>query len=105
MSSKCPASNAPVPQKTFHKLANDSAVRVGRMWGTGKALPDTLKRYSRLVFCLNQSEQHPYSLRGTATGLRWQRRCMLFWCSHQFLPFANGREATGITHATVKLHV
>jgi hypothetical protein len=68
--------------KTFLKLGK-SSVRVGRIWVSASALPDTLKRYSRLVFCLNGSEQHPYSLRGTATGLRWQDRCMLFWCSHQ----------------------
>jgi hypothetical protein len=75
------------PQKSFINAANDSAIRVGRMWVSAKALPDALKRYARLVFCLNRSEEHPYSLRGTATGLRWQHRCMLFWCSHQTVDY------------------
>jgi hypothetical protein len=63
--------------------ASQSAVRVGRMWVSAKALARALTRFARLLFCLNQSEQHPYTLRGSATGLRWQNRCMLFWCKHQ----------------------
>jgi hypothetical protein len=69
-------------QKTFLKLGN-SALRIGRTWIPAKQVPDALKRYARLVFCLNHSEQFPYSLRGTATALRLRDRCMLFWCSHQ----------------------
>jgi hypothetical protein len=76
----------PAPQKTFLKLGN-SAVRIGRMWVPAKQIPDALKRYARLVFCLNNSDQHPYSLRGTATALRWQERCMLFWCNHQTMGY------------------
>jgi hypothetical protein len=70
-------------EKTLIERAGDSAIRVGRILVSAKALPDALARYSRLLFCLNGSDQYPYSLRGTATGLRWQNRCMLFWCSHQ----------------------
>jgi hypothetical protein len=73
----------PSPQKTLLESAGDSTIRIGRILLSAKALPDALARYSRLLFCLNRSEQHPYSLRGTATGLRWQNRCMLFWCNHQ----------------------
>ncbi len=74
-------------QKTFIERTGDSAIRVGRILVSAKALPDALARYSRLLFCLNNSGQHPYSLGGTATGLRWQNRCMLFWCSHQTIGY------------------
>jgi hypothetical protein len=76
----------PQQPKTFLKLGN-SAIRIGRTWISAKQLPDALKRYARLVFCLNNSEQHPYSLRGTATALRLRDRCMLFWCSHQTIGY------------------
>jgi hypothetical protein len=75
-------------QKTVIERVGDSAIRVGRILMSAKAVADALARYSRLVFCLNNSDQHPYSLRGTATGLRWQNRCMLFWCNHQTVGYA-----------------
>ncbi len=72
---------------TFLPLGN-SALRIGRTWIPARQVPDALKRYARAVFCHNHSEQHPYSLRGTATGLRWRNRCMLFWCKHQTVGYA-----------------
>jgi hypothetical protein len=51
--------------------------------GSRQTDPRRVEAVARLVFCLNSSDEHPYSLRGTATALRWQDRCMLFWCSHQ----------------------
>jgi hypothetical protein len=44
-------------QKTFIERAGDSTIRVGQILVSAKALPDALARYSRLVFCLNDSDE------------------------------------------------
>jgi hypothetical protein len=48
-----------------------------------KRLPEVLAPFTKLLFCLTGSEDHPYSLRGSATGLRFQGRYLLFCCVHQ----------------------
>jgi hypothetical protein len=61
----------------------DTAVRVGRLWIPGKQVEQTLARYGKLLFCINHSDEHPYSLVGSATAVRLNGECLLFCCHHQ----------------------
>ncbi|WP_159011359.1 hypothetical protein [Bradyrhizobium sp. S69] len=67
---------------------SDRSVRVGQVWIPGKQVEQTLARYAKLLFCLNHSVDHPYSLMGSATAIRWKDRCLLFCCQHQILQYA-----------------
>jgi hypothetical protein len=60
-----------------------SSVRVGEIRVPVEALPQALAPFTKLVFCLTGSDDHPYSLRGSATGLKYQRHHLLFCCHHQ----------------------
>jgi hypothetical protein len=54
------------------RIGPDASVRVGSIWVPVATLPDSLARFTRLVFCLTGLDDHPYSLRGSATGLKFQ---------------------------------
>ena len=69
---------------------SERSVRVGRVWIPGKQVEQTLARYAKLLFCLNHSVEHPYSLLGSATAIRWKGRCLLFCCHHQIRNYAPG---------------
>jgi hypothetical protein len=69
---------------------SERSVRVGRVWIPGKQVEQTLARYAKLLFCLNHSDEHPYSLLGSATAIRWKGRCQLFCCHHQIQNYAPG---------------
>jgi hypothetical protein len=69
------------------RLNDSSAVRVGNIWVRAADLPDALSRFTRLVFCLTTSEDQPYSLRGSATSLRWRNQHLVFLCNHQIAGF------------------
>ena len=68
--------------------SSDRSVRVGRVWIPGKQVEQTLARYAKLLFCLNHSVDHPYSLLGSATAIRWKSQCLLFCCHHQIRNYA-----------------
>jgi len=59
------------------------AVRVGQMWVPIEQVPDFLARFSKQIFALNSDRDHPYSLLGTATAIRYRGRGVLFCCKHQ----------------------
>jgi hypothetical protein len=65
------------------RIGPRSSVRVGEIWVPVEALPQALAPFTKLVFCLTRSEDHPYSLRGSATGLKFQGQHLLFCCHHQ----------------------
>jgi len=69
---------------------SDRSVRVGRVWIPGKQAEQTLARYAKLLFCLNHSVDHPYSLLGSATAIRWKTQCLLFCCHHQIRNYEPG---------------
>ncbi|MGJ4908854.1 hypothetical protein [Bradyrhizobium sp. HKCCYLS2033] len=58
-------------------------IRVGSVWMPIDSLPQVLARFTKLLFCLTGSEDHPYSLRGSATGLKFRGQHLLFCCLHQ----------------------
>jgi hypothetical protein len=60
-----------------------SSVRVGALWVPVEQLPQVLAPFTKLLFCLTGSVEHPYSLRGSATGLKYQGQHLLFCCAHQ----------------------
>ena len=65
------------------KVPSDASIRIGSIWFPVRDLPAALARHTKLVFCLTGSDDHPYSLRGSATGLKFQDRHLLFYCGHQ----------------------
>ena len=65
------------------KVPSDASIRIGSIWFPVRNLPAALARHTKLVFCLTGSDDHPYSLRGSATGLKFQDRHLLFCCGHQ----------------------
>jgi hypothetical protein len=58
-------------------------IRAGSIWMPIENLPHALAPFTKLLFCLTGSEDHPYSLRGSATGLKFQDQHLLFCCLHQ----------------------
>jgi hypothetical protein len=80
-----------VPNKLpLIQLRNDMSVRVGKLWVPAGQLGPALSRFTRLVFCLTRNVEHPYALRGSATGLRWQGHHLAFYCKHQIQGFDRG---------------
>src|SRR6516165_688191 len=67
------------------KVPSDASIRIGSMWFPVRNLPAALARHTKLVFCLTGSDDHPYSLRGSATGLKFQDRHLLFCCGLQIV--------------------
>ena len=65
------------------RIGADASIRIGSLWMPVKRLPEVLAPFTKLLFCLTGSEDHPYSLRGSATGLRFQGQYLLFCCVHQ----------------------
>lgn len=65
------------------KVPSDASIRIGSIWFPVRNLPAALAGHTKLVFCLTGSDDHPYSLRGSATGLKFQDRHLLFCCGHQ----------------------
>lgn len=64
-----------------------SSVFVNGIWIPGRYVEETIARYAKLVFCLNESAEYPYSLRGSTTGVRLQDRCFVFCCKHQIVGY------------------
>ncbi len=69
------------------RLHNNDPIRIGRVWVRVSDLPDSLSRFTRLVFCLTGSNEHPYCLRGSATSLRWRDNRLSFYTQHQVAGF------------------
>ncbi len=69
------------------RLRKNDPIRVGRLWVRVAELPDSLSRFTRLVFCLTGSADHPYCLRGSATSLRWRDNRLSFYTQHQVVGF------------------
>jgi hypothetical protein len=65
------------------RMPTDASVRIGSIWVPVRNLSAALARHTKLVFCLTGSEDHPYSIRGSATGLKLRDRHLLFCCGHQ----------------------
>jgi hypothetical protein len=65
------------------RIGPGSSVRVGSIWVPVAQLPYVLAPFTKLLFCLTGSDAHPYSLRGSATGLKFQGQHLLFCCAHQ----------------------
>jgi hypothetical protein len=65
------------------RIGPGDSVRIGSIWVPVKLLPQALASFTNLVFCLTGSDDHPYSLRGSATGLKFQDQHLLFCCRHQ----------------------
>jgi hypothetical protein len=62
-------------------------VRLGSLWIPASEVEKTLARYGRLLFCLNDSSEHPYTLRGSASAIQYYDKCLLFCCKHQFADY------------------
>jgi hypothetical protein len=65
------------------RIGVGASIRVGSLWWPVNQLPNVLAPFTKLLFCLTGSEEHPYSLRGSATGLKFQGQHLLFCCAHQ----------------------
>jgi hypothetical protein len=65
------------------RIGAGESVRVGSIWVPVEKLPEVLAPFTKLLFCLTGSDDHPYSLRGSATGLKFQGQHLLFCCAHQ----------------------
>lgn len=72
------------------RLKNNSSIRVGKLWVPAGQLGPALSRFTRLLFCLTRTEDHPYVFRGSATSLRWQGHHLAFYCKHQITGFDRG---------------
>ncbi len=79
-----------MPGNRLIRLNDSAAVRVGNIWVRAADLPEALSRFTRLVFCLTGSEDHPYSLRGSAASLKWRNQRLAFLCNHQIAGFQPG---------------
>lgn len=64
-----------------------TAVRIGKVWVQSREVEKSLARYAKLIFCITGSNEHPYTLRGSATALRTGKHCVLFCCRHQIKGF------------------
>lgn len=67
----------------IHSLIGRSSVRVGRILVPPGAVEGTLYRYAKALVYLNTSEEFPYSIRGTMSGLRLGTRYFSIFCKHQ----------------------
>ncbi|MGA7806204.1 MAG: hypothetical protein WCB02_16515 [Bradyrhizobium sp.] len=73
------------------RIGPSASIRVGSLWAPVKHLPEVLAPFTKLLFCLNHTDDaHPYSLRGSATGLRFSGQHLLFCCVHQIADRAPG---------------
>jgi hypothetical protein len=72
------------------QLKNDTSVRVGKLWVPASRLGPAISRFTRMLFCLTRNDEHPYTLRGSATSLRWQGHHLAFYCKHQIQGFDRG---------------
>jgi hypothetical protein len=70
------------------RLNDNDTVRVGKVWVKASQMPEALARFTRLVFCLTDLEDHPYSLRGSSASIRWNGHHLSFLCGHQIEGFA-----------------
>lgn len=66
----------------------ESAVRIGTIWVPGRQVEATLAQYTKQLFCLTHVDAYPYTFLGTATGIRFERKCYLVWCRHQTQGYA-----------------
>jgi hypothetical protein len=64
-----------------------STVRVGQVWIQSRNVEQCLARYAKLIFCTTGSNDHPYSLVGSSTAIRYGKQCLLFCCQHQIQQF------------------
>ena len=67
-----------------------ASIRVGSIFMPVELLPQILAPFTKLVFCLTGSDDHPYSLRGSATALKFQGEHLLFCCAHQIADYSPG---------------
>lgn len=75
------------PIRSIEGWIGAASVLVNDIWIPGKYVEATIARYAKLIFCLNPSPEYPYSLRGSATGIRLGDRCFIFCCKHQIADY------------------
>lgn len=85
-----PAERRNVLNPSLIRLNDRASLRIGKIWVRAGDLPESLSRFTRLVFCLTKLEDHPYSLRGSAASLKWRGQHLAFLCNHQIKGFEPG---------------
>jgi hypothetical protein len=60
------------------------AVRVGLMVYPPSQVEKVLQRYCKHIFIINESEEYPYTFRGSGTALKFGDQHFVFCCAHQF---------------------
>lgn len=59
------------------------AIKIGNIWIDSNNVEETLHRYVKQIFALNEIEQIPYSFPGSGSAVRIANRHFLFCCGHQ----------------------
>ena len=77
----------PNAQPNMKRIPRDARIRIGQVWVPVARLPETLARFTRMVSCLTDFDDHPYCFRGSATSLRWGEQHLMFCCNHQIADF------------------
>ncbi|CAM2886322.1 hypothetical protein JHFBIEKO_2540 [Methylobacterium mesophilicum] len=60
------------------------SVRIGALSYDASQAEHVLQRYCKHIFVLNDSDDYPYSFRGSGTALRFGDQHFVFCCGHQF---------------------
>jgi hypothetical protein len=80
----------PRPTDSLIDYLQARSVRLGNVWVPGAEVEQALARFCKLLLCLNKIPEAPYTLRGSATGVRLGREFRLFCCQHQFKGYDYG---------------
>ena len=64
------------------------SVRIGALAYPAERAEHVLQRYCKHIFVLNESDEHPYSFRGSGTAVRFGQQHFVFCCGHQFSDLA-----------------
>lgn len=65
-------------------LRQMKSVRIGALAYPAAQAEHVLQRYCKHIFVLNDSEEYPYTFRGSGTALRFGNEHFVFCCGHQF---------------------
>lgn len=73
------------PEKTLgiEQTRLAKAIQIGSVLIDPKNVEETLHRYVKHIFALNDSDQIPYSFPGSGSAIRIANRHLLFCCGHQ----------------------
>lgn len=80
-------------------------VRVGSLPVPGADVASVLFRYSKPLVCENEDRDHPYSIRGTCTGLNLGGRYFYCFCRHQIAGYDPSKVSIFPTAAGGKVHI